>query len=280
SLFERLCTARTRSGEETLASWLLAPATPEVIRERHEAVAELRRRLDLREDLELLGTDVRSGIDPVALAEWGKAPRSFPGKGVQISALLLAVLGMFTLLGWAFFGTGLLPFLAAMAVEAAFATCLVRRVKLVLWTVDRRGHDLVLLSELLDRLEREPFQSALLGRLRQMLETQGHPASVQIRRLGRLIHLLDARRHQLFAALADVLLGGTQFAMAIDAWRGAEGPAIALWLRAIGEFEALCSLAAYAAENSADPFPEFVTEMAAFDAEGLGHPLIPVASCV
>ena len=28
SLFERLCTARTRAGEETLADWLLAPADP------------------------------------------------------------------------------------------------------------------------------------------------------------------------------------------------------------------------------------------------------------
>ena len=28
SLFELLCTARTRSGENTLAQWLLAPATP------------------------------------------------------------------------------------------------------------------------------------------------------------------------------------------------------------------------------------------------------------
>ncbi len=42
SLFERLCSARTRSGEETLSSWLLAPATPETIQERHVAISELR----------------------------------------------------------------------------------------------------------------------------------------------------------------------------------------------------------------------------------------------
>jgi hypothetical protein len=280
SLFERLCTARTRSGEETLASWLLAPAAPEALRERHEAVTELRPRLDLREDLELLGADVRSGIDPEALAQWGKAPRAFPGFGPRTTAAILALLGLSTLIGWAFFGTGPRPFLGAVVIEAAFATWLGRRVKLVLAAVDQRGHDLVLLGELLDRLEREPFQSTLLGRLRQMLETQGHPASVQIRRLGRLIHLLDARRNQLFAPFAAVLLWGTQFAMAIDAWRGMEGPAIALWLEAIGQFEALCALAAYAAENPADPFPEIVPGMAAYDALGLGHPLIPVATCV
>ena len=48
-------------------------------RERHEAVDELRPRLDLREDLELLGAEVRAGIDPEALAAWCAAPRVFTG---------------------------------------------------------------------------------------------------------------------------------------------------------------------------------------------------------
>jgi len=58
SLFELLSTARTRVGEETLARWLLAPATPDVLRDRQAAVAELRPRLDLREDLALLGEGI------------------------------------------------------------------------------------------------------------------------------------------------------------------------------------------------------------------------------
>ena len=67
------------------------------------------------------------------------------------------------------------------------------------------------------------------------------------------------RKNQFFFPIAAVLLWKTQLAMAIDAWRAAEGPAIAGWLRAVGEFEALCALAAYAAENPADPFPEIVS---------------------
>ncbi len=48
SLFELLCTARTRTGEDTLAAWLKAPAKPAEVRARQEAVAELRLQLDLR----------------------------------------------------------------------------------------------------------------------------------------------------------------------------------------------------------------------------------------
>jgi DNA mismatch repair ATPase MutS len=68
--------------------------------------------------------------------------------------------------------------------------------------------------------------------------------------------------------------------MAVDRWRAGEGPAIGAWLRSVGEFEALCALAAYSAENPADPFPEIVKCETCFEAEGLGHPLIPVAECV
>jgi hypothetical protein len=281
SLFERLCTARTRSGEETLASWLLRPPAPADLGQRHAAIVELRPRLDLREDLELLGRDVRSAIDPIALARWGNEARAFPGTTLRLAALLLAVVGCGAVIGWAFFETGWIPMAVALGAEAIFAWAMARRVRHVLAAVDQRAHDLVLLSALLDRLEREPLDSSALRRLRATLQTEGSPASVHIRRLARLVHLLDTRKNQFFAPFAALMLWGTQLAMAIDAWRGREGPAIGKWLEAIGEFEALCALAAYAAENPADPFPEIVNDGAAcFEAEELGHPLIPAAECV
>src|SRR5579884_4419179 len=44
SLFELLCTARTRTGEDTLAAWLLAPGRSEEVCARQAAVAELDRK--------------------------------------------------------------------------------------------------------------------------------------------------------------------------------------------------------------------------------------------
>ena len=76
SLFELLCTARTKAGEDALAAWLMAPAPLDEIGARQVAIAELRPRIDLREDLAILGADVRAGIDPDALAEWGASPAS------------------------------------------------------------------------------------------------------------------------------------------------------------------------------------------------------------
>src|ERR1035441_8867236 len=78
SLFELLSTSRTRMGEETLARCLLEPGEPAVLRARHEAVAELRSMLDLREDLAVLGEDVRTGVHPAELAAWGEAQADAP----------------------------------------------------------------------------------------------------------------------------------------------------------------------------------------------------------
>ena len=219
SLFERLCTARTRTGEEVLASWLLNPADAVTIAERHLAVDELRPRLDLREDLELLGAEVRAGIDPDALAAWCAAPRTCDGWVLPLAAAVLALAGSAALLGWLFFGTDLRPLLIVAVLDLAFSLAISRRLRTVLADVDQRAHDLVLLSELLTRLEREPFESPLLKSLRAAMEAEGTPASSRIRRLARLLNLLDARRNQFFAPFAALWQWTTFFTILIDAWR-------------------------------------------------------------
>jgi hypothetical protein len=280
SMFERLCTARTRAGEAALARWLLAPASPEQIAERHVAITELRPRLDLREDLELLGVDISAGIDPAALAQWGTAAPAFKGKVVPAAATILAVLGTAALVYWAFDASALFWLLVVLCADGVFARLVARRVRGVLAAVDQRTHDLVLLAELLRRLEREPFETPLLLRLVKSLETGGLPASKQIRRLARLLQVLDYQRNQVFMPLAILWLWTIQLAVRIDAWRSDSGLKIGRWLESIGEFEALCALAAYAAENPRDTFPELAGGAACFEAVAIGHPLIDDDACV
>ncbi len=167
SLFERLCTARTRAGEETLARWLLAPADPARSGSGTRRSCELRPRLDLREDLELLGVEIRAAIDPAALAALGHEPSGVSRQDGSCSSRP----------SWACSAprpssagrssnTGLFPLLAVIAGRRHVRpACSPGGCAAVLAAVDRRTHDLVLLSELLRRLEREPFQAPLLRRL-------------------------------------------------------------------------------------------------------------------
>jgi DNA mismatch repair ATPase MutS len=83
----------------------------------------------------------------------------------------------------------------------------------------------------------------------------------------------------MFAPIAFVLLLRPQLAIAIDRWHALYGSAVAEWLRAVGETEALAALATFAYERPEDRFPELVEAGPLYEAEGLGHPLIaaPVA---
>jgi MutS domain V len=274
SLFELLSIARTRAGEETLADWLLQPSTPEVVRARQAAVTELRPRLDLREDLALLGEGVRSGEDAQALTGWAAAAPWHISRSMQVTATMLALLAVVTLILW-IAGFGWIPFLVALIVGKAFALRLRDPVNRVISAVDAPGRDLTLLSEVLARLERERFSSPRLVELRAALDVEGLAPSQQIAKLNQLIDLLDARRNMIFAPFAIILLWPLQFAIRIERWRQSSGPAVARWLAAVGELEALGSLAGYAYEHPHDPFPELVEDGACFEGEGLGHPLIP-----
>jgi DNA mismatch repair ATPase MutS len=77
-----------------------------------------------------------------------------------------------------------------------------------------------------------------------------------------------------------VLMGGSHCAVAIESWRRRHGAEFARWIDAWAEFEALNALGCYAFECPGDVFPSFETDAAVFDAEALGHPLLPAGACV
>ncbi len=280
SLYERVCTARTRAGAARLADWLLAPAPPDEIRARQTAIAELRDRLDLREDLVLAGEALRARLHPELLADWG---REAPLHGVATwrwIAGVLAVLALAALGAWIFTPAGPLPLVAVGAVELMVGLRFRGRLARVLRQVDQPARELALLASLLERIEAERFAAPRLVALREALETEGAPASREVARLRRLVELADARRNQLFAPLAALLLWGTQFGLAIEAWRQRAGGRVAVWLEAVGELEALLALAGHAFEEPDHVMPELVAGEPRFEAEGLGHPLLAADRCV
>ena len=291
SLFELLCTARTRTGEDALASWLLAPAGLNDVAERHQAIQELRPRLDLREDLAVLGDAVRSLMDPDVAARWGEAPAvPFPAGAGFIAAILAAsvVLTFGLYMGRVSTRT---PFLIALFLDLGYGFFLGSRTLRVAGAVNSPARDLALFAKLLERLEREPFESPLLRRLQSALtgaggektgaERSAPRASVEIAHLERLVARLDWQRNILFTPIAMALLWSLQIAIAIERWRRRSGAHIRAWMDGVGQFEALMSLAGYSYEHPRNPLPELAEVSGGwFEAEALGHPLMPDEQCV
>lgn len=282
SLFELLSTARTRAGEDTLARWLLSPAETDILRERQAAVDELRPKLDLREDLALLGEDVRTQAHPDALISWAEGPPVLVSGGARIA---IAALSLVTLAAGSYWMWGAPPAFRAvliglLAINTAVGLRFRQRVLGVAGHTGEAAHDLSLLAKVLSRLEREQFTSPRLQRLRSALDHAGSPPSRRIARLIRLVELLDSRENWLMRIIGPPLLYTTQITFAIEAWRADSGRYVRSWIEAVGEFEALSALGGYAYEHPHDPFPEITSGDACFEAEGLGHPLLPEARCV
>ena len=295
SLFELICTARTRMGEFTLASWLLGAAAPQAVRARQEAVEELRPRLDLREDLAVLGEDVRTGVHPELLAAWGEQPPLLDAQQLRPLAIVLSALGISSLIGLAIIGIAdlsafALPetasialrdyFLAVLVLDALFFFRYRKAVAHVVHAVEDSAHDLALLSAVLVRIERERFSSPLLSGLRADLDTEGWPPSRRIARLNRLMELLDSRDNLALRVIGPILLWDTHVALAVEAWRKKSGAVVRRWLEAVGAVEALSCLAGYSFEHPADVFAEFAGESPWLDAQEIGHPLIPESRAV
>jgi MutS-like protein len=276
SLFEMLSTARTGAGESTLARWLLAPGDAKEVIARQAAVEELRERVDLREQLALMGEDIRAAVDAKALGNWGGQPPVPFFRGARVVALALVALAVLTLALFFAHVFSLLPFLVVLLGELIFNLSIRDSVGRVTAAVSTPAQELFLLGLLFERLEKEPFQSPRLVALKGALGSEGLTASEQIRRLERLVGHLISARNMFFSLAAAVLLWTPQFAMAIEAWRVACGPRIGRWIAAIGEFEALCALAGFAYERPQATFPELLEQSdPLFEASGLKHPLIP-----
>jgi hypothetical protein len=293
SLFEMLSTARTAAGESTLAHWLLAPGDVKEVIARQASVEELRPRADLREEMALIGEDIRAAVDAKVLGKWGEQAPSYFFPGARIVAPALALAALATLGMYFAHVFSLRPFLMIVLGEIVFSFVTRESVQRINASVATPARELGLLASLLKRWEAEPFESARLVDLKRELaadsqkDSPGHAAaqrraaSVQIRRLTRLVEHMQSAKNQFFGPIAAALLWIPQFAMAIEAWRREFGPRIGVWIAAIGEFEALCALAGFAYERPQSTLPELLQQSdPLFEATGLQHPLIPPAESI
>jgi hypothetical protein len=280
SLFEFISCARTGPGESTLAQWLLAPARGDEARARQDATRELRSRLDLREEVALLGDDVRSGVNADAVSAWGSQPRvPFP-KGLRPIAFCLSAGAIATFLSFYAHLLPLFPFLLILACNFGLMFLLRERVGRVMLGLGSSARELQVLALVLARLESQRFESTRLQQIHHDLQIAGRPASRRITRLARWIEWLDSSDHLFVRIIRPVLLWNEQCSLAIEAWRQENGAHIGRWLRAVGDFEALSSLASTAFERPCWSFPELTAGAPAFSARQLRHPLLPWSVCV
>ncbi|MDH5492630.1 MAG: DNA mismatch repair protein MutS, partial [Myxococcales bacterium] len=284
SLLQRLDVSHTLLGERTLVAWLAAPAELPSIRARQVAVEELAGRLSFREDLEAaaLSADEDEKLDATPFLSFVGRERFYEGRRWLIPILHLSpllVLGLY----WAG-SLGLLPtpvWGVALVLQAALGLFGSRVAAAALDLVGARRGYVEAYGSALRVLETSRFDAPLLEQLRERVHIGGAPPSSYLARLDRWAGLAELRTQGPVHFVANVLLlWDLHVLLRLETWSQDIGGEIEQAFEALGELEALASLATLLSLDPGARMPEFGEDGAPLEAEGLAHPLLPLESRV
>jgi len=274
SLFRLLNRTRTYAGAQTLAQWLKAPAVPEEISARQEAVRELAEKIDWRQTTEATAGLQEAAESTAALLAWmAEPPNAVVDQGWYraIRVALPALTALLVVL-WL---TETVPF-AAVALSLLVSGLALGR---IFGAVKRAAEEtyrgipaLRAAVAVLERLKSEPFFSEKLKNLQ--FQTAGAPEAV--RRLSRTLNALSYRQNPYFSLFIGLpTLWDFQFYAPLERWKRRHRAHLPNWLAAVGELEALNSLAGLAFAEPSFVFPILNSQFSTLNFQRVGHPLIP-----
>jgi hypothetical protein len=271
SLFELLQTVG-HTGQFTLARWLSEAAPAEEIRNRQEAVRELRDDLNLWERIAQYGLPVSENRVNEAMHQWSEQ-RRFSSPLARLTAPLLVLCSLCATAVW--WWTGLLfPLVIAGTAQLVFAGHYRDRVREINATTKAVATELETALGVLREVEIAKFSSAKLRELQAKLKVGNTLASSAVEKVIGFATLLKQTESEPFGPFLCFLLWSTQCALATDGWKARYASALQHSLTIVGEFEALCCLAVYTFEHPENTFPEIVRDGTLLEAQGLRHPLV------
>jgi DNA mismatch repair ATPase MutS len=131
-------------------------------------------------------------------------------------------------------------------------------------------------SPLLELLEQIDVRAELISDLKNRMHRTDQRPSVSMRRFQRALGWFELRHNGLVHPFVNaVLMWDVHCVLALEAWQASAGREARGWFLALGELEALSSFAGLAHDEPDFAWPSVEPGPPRFEAEGVGHPLIP-----
>ncbi len=286
SLFQRLCVAHTRFGEQTLAAWLRAPASVAAILERQEAVRALAPELDLRQRLEALSFAVaepnpaqkgkQEPPDPEPLLRWAESePVLCKQPALVWAARVLPVLTVGGMIAAATLGLPAAVWGVPLLVQILVGFRTREPTTRVFLAVSSTEGAFLRYGAMLELLEGIDLSAPALRRLRDSLTAGEQRPSTRMKEFRARVGWYDLRHNGLVHPVVNaLLLWDVHCTLALEHWQLGAGRAARGWFETLGRFEALSSLAGLLHDEPGFVLPEVSAGPAVFEADALGHPLI------
>ncbi|RTY96720.1 DNA mismatch repair protein [Flavobacterium sp. GSN2] len=277
SLFQNLNRTATFIGKKTFANQLLSILPNEEILRNHQAVKELTKKLDWRQEFlafAKISNDNQSNYE--TLLKWCTFNSTPLAKmsvfisyfspllflGVLIAYLVTSTTVFASVLSYLFvFNLIVLGrFMKRIQAEIANST-----------NIDKTIHQY---SLLLQKIENESFQSKKLIDLQQKLMFKKENASVHLKQLAGLFSNMDSISNFVTAIVFNgTFLFNLHVLKSLIQWKKDHAQALENWLEVIGEFEMLNSLANFSYNNPEFVYPTLNSNFE-IDFKDLSHPLL------
>jgi len=291
SVFQLTSLAHTPFGTATLRDWLLNPASAEEITDRQQAVTTLAEDFEFREQLDLHGRMLGvNSTAPTDFVQWAEGEPWLAKRGwlrwlarlLAVSFIAALIVGIIGLMEPA------VMFLAILGIVGLNTVILVLaagRVNDIFNQVSSGNHDIQLYRELLESIAELPANCTFFTELQATMGATPREPLSRLKGLTRIVGFANLRRNGLlgipYLVLQFVVLIDFHILCLLERWQRDHGQAVRPWLTAIGQVEAISSLATLAHDNPDWTFPVIVEgNETRIQGREVGHPLLADNVCV
>ena len=276
SVFKLLNRTHTQAGTQKLAEWLKVAALAGVIRRRQESVAELANKLDWRQDLEARAMHYPEvGQKPHTLLQWIQEPDTVHPHSWVRMARFLPLITIPIALAWVVNIVSSPVFFLFVLLHLFILRRIFKTVKDICDKTSSISGTLKAYADIICVIEKENFFSENLKANQETFTYNQKPASAAIAELATTLRNLNYRNNAYFYALFGIVsLWDLQYLIKTENWKQLYREDLPLWIKALGDWEAMNSLAGFAYSNPHYIFPVISDEVLQLRAEGLGHILI------
>ncbi len=278
SLYQYINRTNSEQGNKLFADLLLHPSSPDFILQRQQSIKELSAEIKWRQQLQSYGkaTPITINIQH-KIDDWLQQPNTFLNNFYWkvLQYLLPAISLTFLVLYFTniLYSSAFYPLIALMFIISISISKLVQRSYIQL---NKISPELESLSDSIYWIEKKDFKTGLLQQLRNKYVTNSIISSRSIKKLKKILDLLDIRLNPLvFIPLNTFLFWDLQQVFILEKWKVTNQQNIDDWFNALAEIESISSLANFHFNHPENSFPLLSDKEGVFIAEELGHPLIP-----
>ena len=284
SLFQYINRSATQLGREKLASWFSNHLiNKEAIERRQNTVRALSCELETRQLFRATGLLYKGkSADKSELEAWASSPLFFKNKW-WIRALpligLICNITTFTLSYLNIIPFSIFSIVFTLFIIASFT--FTKQISKLQSIYDKKLAILNTYAKLIEIIESWDVDDKGISSIKQSIKDSNSNASEAIKQLSKKMSALD-QRYNIYLAL---ILNGLCFwelrqFMKIEEWKIKYGSQLSIWLDAISEVDAYCSLATFAFNHPDYHYPKVCDSTFMLQAKEVGHPLMNRNNCI